>query len=804
MDTYGTIKVNTKDVGLPMGDLFGIFFEDLNHAADGGLYGELVHNRSFEFDPIDNPNYHSLYAWEKVERGCQSSIINVQETSPLNERNTHYLVIDVIESGDGVGIMNLGYNTGIPIKKGETYQYSCYAKRDDEQEAVVSIKLAGIDGTVYGESTILVSCSKWKKYEVDLLVDTTDFSARLVITTKAIGKLYLDMISLFPEKVFKMRPNGLREDIALLLSDMKPKFMRFPGGCLVHDGSLDPDARDSMYRWKNTIGDVALRPARRSNWGYNQTLGLGYYEFFLFCEDIGAKPLPVLPAGYDPHHQRIVPLDELQPWIDDALDLIEFATGNIDTVWGAKRAELGHPEPFGLEYIAIGNEEVGEPFFERYPYFHKAIKDKYPDIKVINSSGPFSAGSEYDRGWKSARENQSDLVDEHYYQSPEWFLANYHRYDNFKAKDPKVFLGEYASWGNTYYNALVEAAFMTGLEKNVHAVELACYAPMLCNADYMNWKPDMIWYNNHMAYGTPNYYVQKLFMNHQGDHILSVKGEGFEEVVDREKKMLKVEEAIRGRVSIAGDQVTAKFYDIKLKNNETCEEIIYDNITTEPDSDLTILDLVKWENYTLTMKAKKIRGKKGFIIYFGEKDSKNRLFWSIGGWQNQDSIVCSDTSGRNSCLTQSLFTVEENREYSLEIKIQGRQIKTYIDNTLINETEDKLPIIEPLYYSASIEKLTGDVILKVINVQDKGVLAKIELDGMDKDLLEGKIFEMQGYSLDDENSFKSPERIIPKEKDLIGNIDLSASSDLTLNSGSFEYKFSKWSITIFRFLNKIK
>lgn len=292
--------------------------------------------------------------------------------------------------------MNVGFNTGIPVRKGENYKLSCFARSASNSTKLVAIALESLEGRVYAQGEITVNSSEWKKYEVKLTANETDYSGRLVLTTIEHGNLYFDMISLFPERTFNNRQNGMREDIAQLLADMKPKFMRFPGGCLVHDGSLNPDDRNSMYRWKNTIGDVEKRPARRNNWGYNQTLGLGYYEYFLFCEDIGAKPIPVLPAGYDPHHHRIVPIEELQPWIDDALDLIEFANGNSSTVWGRKRTELGHPEPFGLEYLGIGNEEVGEAFFERYEYFHKAIKEKYPEIKLINSSGPFAAGSEYD------------------------------------------------------------------------------------------------------------------------------------------------------------------------------------------------------------------------------------------------------------------------------------------------------------------------------------------------------------------------------------------------------------------------
>ncbi|HEX7712566.1 MAG TPA: alpha-L-arabinofuranosidase C-terminal domain-containing protein [Bacillota bacterium] len=781
MNLQATLTVYTKEKGVALNDLYGVFFEDLNHAADGGLYAELVQNRSFEFNPIDNPGYHALTAWEKIERGGGKAEIHVEESNPLNARNPHYLVIDVLEPGNGAGIVNSGYNTGIPLKQGQNYKFSCYARRDFNWNTPLQIILESADGATYGEAAILVKASGWVKYEATLTADTTDYNGRLAIITKGQGKLYLDMVSLFPEKTFKNRPNGMREDIARMIADMKPKFVRFPGGCLVHDGSLEPDARDSMYRWKNTLGDVAQRSARRNGWRYNQTFGLGYYEYFLFCEDIGAKPLPVLPAGYDPHHRRIIPIEELQPWIDDALDLIEFANGDISTPWGVRRAELGHPEPFGLEYLAIGNEEVGEPFFERYTHFHRAVKGKYPEIKIINTSGPFAAGGEYERGWKSAQENKSDLVDEHYYQTPEWFLANYHRYDNFKADEPKVFLGEYASWGNTYYNALVEAAYMTGLEKNVHAVGMACYAPLLCNADYVNWKPDMIWFNNHEVYGTANYYVQKLFMNHQGDHLLKVQANGFVPCKPRKG------EPITGKISVAGDKTAARFYEIKLQNNDTGEMKLYNDVLTDTESGLVELGETDWENYSLSLKARKGGGIKGFIISYGEKEPQNRLFWEIGGWQNQDSLVSARVNGRNSCLTQSLFTVEANREYRLDLEVAGRHIRTYIDGELINDTEDKLLEIEQLYYSASAESSTGDVIIKVVNVQEQPVAAQVVLDGMKKKSIMGKIYEMSGYELNNENSFEYPQLVVVKQK------------KFSLDSHIFDYEFPKHSITVFRF-----
>ena len=393
------LTVDTAHPQEPLGDLFGIFFEDINHAADGGLYAEMVQNRSFEFDRIDNPQYHALYAWEKVEEGAQVQL-QIETARPYHADSPHYLVMETKGNGRA-GIVNLGFGDGFYLEKGETCLFTCYARALEDRECLLSVSVEGTE--CCASAAFAVRDMEWKKYELRLTAERSTTAGRLLLTLSQAGRLALDYVSLFPEKTFLGRKNGLRRDIAQLLCDMKPKFMRFPGGCLVHDGSLNPSDRDSMYRWKNTLGEPENRPARRSNWGYNQTLGLGYYEYFQFCEDIGAKPLPVLPGGYDPHHQRMVPLDEMGPWIQDALDLIEFANGGTDTEWGGLRASLGHPAPFGLEYLGIGNEEVGDAFFERYVLIHRAVREKYPEIKLINTASPFAAGTEYERGWRSAR-----------------------------------------------------------------------------------------------------------------------------------------------------------------------------------------------------------------------------------------------------------------------------------------------------------------------------------------------------------------------------------------------------------------
>lgn len=723
-----------------LGDLYGIFFEDINHSADGGLYAELVQNRSFEFDKIDNRKYTPLTAWERL--GCE---IRVENEYPLNRNNTHYLVIEAEDYE--CGVENLGFNDGMHIEEGERYKFSFYGRRNTgfANEVKVSIVCKEKGGVIAAEC-LKIKSADWERYECIL---TAEYSGvcHLRITTKGKSRVYLDDVSLFPEHTYNNRENGLRRDIATLLAELKPKFMRFPGGCLVHDGNLDPHARNALYRWKNTIGDVSERPARRSNWGYNQTLGLGYYEYFLFCEDIGAKPLPVLPAAYNPHHHDAVPFDELQPWIDDALDLIEFANGTTDTKWGKIRAELGHPEPFNLEYLAIGNEEVGDGFFDRYPYFHKAIKEKYPEIKLIGSSGPFPCGGEFEKGWKCARDNKSEMVDEHYYVSPEWMIANNKRYFVYKKDDPKVFLGEYASWGNTFYNALCEASYMTAME-TCGNVALACYAPLLCNVDYVNWKPDLIWFNGESAYGTPNYYVQKLFMCNQGENVIE------HSVISEKGSVALTDENISGEIFFKTVDTEAQFYDIKI-NEKTVNEKGF-TLKKEGSQMQRLEEAGELGDFELECKAKELDGKRGFIIRFGVKDYGNFCHWEFGGWQNQDSAVCSTVNYRESVIGHELRSVDKDREYTLKLIVCKNKISCYIDNELVHDVVLKPAVAEPIYTAASANE-DGSVVLKVVNLQHSDYPAEIETNMNIQDA----ICEVMTGDLTAENSFEKPENIVP-------------------------------------------
>lgn len=768
------ITVRPDRVTGQLGDLYGIFFEDLNHAADGGLYAEMVQNRSFEFCAVDNPSYHPLMAWEKIEKKYSRMQWWIQDSHPYSRRNPHYLVCEIFETGMGAGVRNTGFTPGMYLQKGEKYRFSCLSATDGRGELPLRIVLENDEGRNLGQADIVVSNGTvWNHYEAEITAQETTTAGNLSIYIEAVGRLYLDMVSLFPQKTFMQQRNGLRADIATLLADLKPRFMRFPGGCLVHDGSINAEDRDSLYRWKNTIGVLEERPARRNNWGYNQTLGLGYYEYFCFCEEIGAKPLPVLPAGYDPHHQRKVPFDQLDEWIQEALDLISFANDDASAQWGRIRCELGHPEPFGLEYIGIGNEEVGEGFFERYPYFHKAIKEKYPDIQIIASSGPFAAGGEYEKGWNCARRNHADLVDEHYYMAPEWFLANHHRYDSFDEKDPRVFLGEYASWGNTWYNALIEASYMTGMERNSEKVGLACYAPLLCNVNYINWKPDMIWFDNHQAYGTANYYVQKLFMNHQGNDRIELEMTGIDDSVT-------IQDDPKGGFGLRIEPDTVVRYsqimieDIQNGTIWKDSEVYFvgDNveqyISADPDARVVTEDIllhtVESDHYIITVKGEMLYGRRGFMLQYGNRDEKNRYQWEIGGWQNMDSALTQDIAGRNSCLTQSSFTVAADREYELKLEIEGRHLRAYIDGELIHEIHHAPVKIEPLYTAASIDRQSGDVIVKLVNVQKRPIDTVLHMEGIEQ--AKGIAYIMSGFALEDENSFAEPLKVSPREEEI--------------------------------------
>jgi alpha-N-arabinofuranosidase len=512
-------------------DLFGLFFEDINYSADGGLYAELVQNRSFEYNPTEQKGWNPFSFWEYISPGFSYGSISIETSEPVHSNNPHYIVLNTEHVGHvakytgetGVGIKNTGFN-GIVIRKDEKYNFSMFARQLSPAPVTIKLSLQNPGGRILAESTFSTLSTDWKKYSATIIAAESIDTACLVVMAITEGKLAIDVVSLFPEKTFKTRTNGLRADLAQVIADIKPKFIRFPGGCLVHG-----DGPGNMYRWKNTIGPIEQRKEQRNIWGYHQTTGLGYYEYFLFCEDIGAKPLPVLPAAVSCQNsggtwriggtgQKALPIEEMQDYIQEVLDLIEWANGPASSAWGSKRAAAGHPAPFNLEYIGIGNEDKITPEFEeRFKMIYKAVKTEHPEITVIGTSGPFHSGEDFDKGWKLANDLKVPIIDEHYYTDPKWLISNQYRYDSYNRNGSKVYLGEYASWGNKMRNAIAEAVYMIALERNGDVVRMASYAPLMAKNGFTQWTTDMIFFDNVNILPTPNYYVQKMFSTNQGD-----------------------------------------------------------------------------------------------------------------------------------------------------------------------------------------------------------------------------------------------------------------------------------------------
>ena len=502
--------------------LHGIFFEDINYGADGGLYAELVQNRSFE-------HQESLYSWATVSREGDGSV-SIETAEPLNANNPHYLRLAVRAPGKGFGVANYGFG-GIAVKQGEYYLLSLRARAAGNYDGALRAVIEDETGRPLGECKIAGLSGQWQGFEGTIKSSGTALQARLVVLATAPGRIDLDVVSLFPENTWKQRRNGLRADLVQMLADLKPAFLRFPGGCIVEGKDLP-----NRYEWKDTIGDIAERKQNWNRWQdavrekapqYYQTYGLGFFEFFQLCEDIGAAPLPVLNCGMACQYQskQLVPLDQLDPFVQDALDLIEFANGPTTSPWGAKRAAMGHPAPFNLKYLGVGNEQWGEPYFERYKIFQAVLKSKHPEIQLITTAGPGVDDASWKLAWDKFKSGMpADIVDEHYYRPPQWFLENATRYDLQDRAGPKVFAGEFAAHERdrrpTLRAAVSEAAFMTGLVRNSDIVAMACYAPLFAKAGAWQWAPDLIWCDNTRVYGTGSYYVQVLFSRNRPDVVL--------------------------------------------------------------------------------------------------------------------------------------------------------------------------------------------------------------------------------------------------------------------------------------------
>ena len=523
------LVIQTKKVGAEIQPtMYGLFFEDINYAADGGLYAELVKNRSFEF------LCNNLQGWKVAGK------VELKNDGPF-ERNPHYVRLN----GSGHGhkhtcIENEGF-FGIGVKKGKKYRFSVWA-RTAKPNGTAKIYAEIADTKSMGENQglagaeITVNSHEWKKYEVELTPNKTEEKAVLRVFLRGNNGADVEHVSLFPVDTWNGHKNGLRKDLVQALADIKPGVFRFPGGCIVEGTDLE-----TRYDWKKSVGPVENRPLNENRWQYTfghrffpdyyQSYGLGFYEYFLMSEEIGAEPLPILNVGlacqYQNNHESAhCAVADLEPFVQDALDLIEFANGSTDTEWGKLRAEMGHPEPFNLKFLGIGNEQWGKEYPERLEVFVKVFREKHPEIKIVGSSGPNSEGRDFDYLWPEMKRLKVDLVDEHFYRPESWFLAAGNRYDNYDRKGPKVFAGEYACHGangkkwNHFNAALLEAAFMTNLERNADIVHMATYAPLFAHVEGWQWRPDMIWFDNLRSVKTCSYYVQQLYSHNKGTNVL--------------------------------------------------------------------------------------------------------------------------------------------------------------------------------------------------------------------------------------------------------------------------------------------
>jgi alpha-L-arabinofuranosidase len=729
--------------------LWGIFFEDINMSADGGIYPELVRNRSFE--DSDQPD-----DWTVLNPSNDTHVISIDSSRPLNPFNRKSLRVDVSGS---VTLENKGY-WGMNMIKGDIYTFKLAARADKNFQPSLLVKIVNASGTVLASGEISDLTQNWKYHELELTATDSDPKASLQISTTGQGVLFLDMVSLMPKKTWK--DHGLRLDLAEALDGLNPRFVRFPGGCWV-----EGDDAAHMNHWKNTIGNIDIRTPLWNLWKYDDTQGMGFHEYLQMAEDLGAEPLFCINIGMS--HHEVIPLDRMDQWVQDALDAIEYANGPTDSVWGKMRAEAGHPAPFHLKQLEIGNENSGAAYFERWPLFYKAIKEKYPEVKLVADL------------WGNYGNNQPDVVDDHYYQSPEWFMRHANLYDKKDRNGPKVFVGEYAvtqdcGMGNLRA-AIGEAAFMTGLERNSDEVIMASYAPLLVNMNHRTWSPDLIDFDSSKWYGLPSYYAQSMFSENRGDVYLPTE----------------VRVAADGGASdgVAGGQIgvgtwetAAEFKDIQVTapDGKVLFESDFSNGTKgwkllgegadwkAQDGSLrqsargtfirALAGKREWTDYTLTLKARKISGAEGFLILFHINGDTDRTWWNIGGWGNTQNAVEA-----GELLDPKPANIQENRWYDIKVVLNGKNAKCYLDGQLIHDVncESGGPVAS-LYATSATDAQTGDIIVKVVNGTADPLETEIHLSGA-KDLPgTGTAIALTSENAADENSLENPTKVSPKKE----------------------------------------
>ena len=791
-----TIKADFSQKGLQLSPhIYGLFFEDINHAADGGLYAELIENRDFEYGKIpegmsfDNDSTianpagwknryikpTNLFGWNEVKETGAEGSISIENAQPVNAANPHYLKINVTKADGAYGVSNDGF-WGISIVDGQNYQLSIYAKSSKNLKGALTFTLISSSGKILASQEIKGITSEWKKLTTSLKATGTDANSKLVITSKSKGAVYLDMVSLFPEKTWKN--HGLRTDLAQLLADMKPSFLRFPGGCVVEGAALD-----NRIQWKNTIGDLISRPGRWNMWGYHTTEGMGHHEYLQLCEDLGVQPMYVVNVGMTCQFRNGVTsgYEKTQDYLQEALDGIEYANGPITSKWGALRAKNGHPEPFNIKYVEIGNENNGPFYQEVYKIFQTAIKAKYPNIITIaDEFVPIN-----DRDYAKHPNVGLEMVDEHYYESPNFFYENVTKYDNYnRANSPKIYIGEFAvtkggEGQGTLRAALGEAAYMLGMERNADIVKMASYAPTFVNVHDRAWNPNMLVYNSSQSFGTPSYYAIKMFSENRPDEVLPTTVDSPKDTVSAAANLWK---HLSGGFTLGAWNTEVEYKDVKVeKNGQTIfsddfsagsskwnvrqdkwevKDGTYRNANTVTEA-VSAAGNADWKDYTLSLKARKIKGNEGFLIRLLTNEN-NSITWNLGGWNNSVHVVQQSVDGNIFDLGNRIpASIETGKWYDLRIEIKDRHVKFFLDGKLQREEILRGRFIPSVYATTGI-KANGEVIIKIVNPLEVTKNCQIELSNIGNVDENGELTVLTSGNQSDENSFDQPQRISPK------------------------------------------
>lgn len=764
------LTVNVDQPGAKIGPLFyGLMTEEINHAYDGGLYAELIQNRIFQ-DKKDEPAH-----WSVVHGNNAAGNIAIDETNPVNTiALTRSLRLDVTgaEAGERVGIANEGF-WGIPVWPNTKYHASFYARASEGFSGPLKIDIESNDGaTTFANATVPSVGKDWKKYEVDLKAgDVPPSSAnRFVISTTSKGSIWFSLVSLFPP-TYNNRPNGNRIDLMQKLADLHPAFLRFPGGNYL-EGDYIPDRFD----WKRTIGPLEDRPGHPGCWGYRSSDGLGLLEFLEWCQDLHMEPLLAVYAGYSLRGDHVTPGEDFKPFVQEDLDEIEYCTGDTSTTWGARRAKDGHPEPFVIHYIEIGNEDGFDKsggYDARFAQLFDAIKAKYPKLQCIATAPVHS--------------RTPDLYDDHSYPSPRAMERMVHRYDNHDPSKPKVFFGEWATQDGkptpTMRAAIADAAWMTGLQHDANTVLMQCYAPLFVNVNKgaWQWPTNLIGYDAASSFGSPSYYAQAMFSRNWGDTDLPVEvGPPPADVQPPPPP------APQGFVGVGTWHTSAEFKDIKVTHGDTTlftsnfadfldvwkraggKWDVRDGAMAQSDESretrLTAGDPT-WQDYTVSLKARKLGGREGFLVLFHVRDKNNYLWFNVGGWGNTRCGVeqCTDGEKANAG-TSTPITIDTGRWYDLRVEVQGRQIKCYVDDKLVSEaTDTPAKPTETLYAAASRLDSSGEIILKLVNAAEIAQPVEVNLNGQ-KGLAKDASVEVISGRPNDVNTITEPTKVAPRQE----------------------------------------